>query len=278
MRRVTPAAPVVIAVPDRDFDLTEVVVPWRVLRDAGVPVAFATERGPQGSLPACDPKLIDDPTLRALRLVARPANVALYRELEVAPERQAPIRWADIDPTHHAGLVLPGGHWARGMRQYLEGAALQAAVVALVRANRPVGAICHGGVVLARAVDPATGRSVIDGKRVTALLRSSELTAFWLTRLVLGDYYRTYPETVESEVTRAVGERGAFERGPLPDVFYKPGVPGRGFVVQDGQLVTARWPGDAEAFAQAFLRLVRAQQAECPVSSSGRLPVGPRSG
>ena len=67
MRRVTPAAPVVIAVPDRDFDLTEVVVPWRVLRDAGIPVALATERGPQGTLPVCDPKLIDDATLRALR-------------------------------------------------------------------------------------------------------------------------------------------------------------------------------------------------------------------
>lgn len=274
---MTPAAPVVIAVPDRDFDLTEVVVPWRVLRDAGVPVAFATERGPQGALPVCDPKLVDDPTLRALRLVARPANVALYRELEVAPERRAPIRWADIDPTRHAGLVLPGGHWRRGMRQYLEGAALQSAVVAMVRAGRPVGAICHGGVVLARSIDPATGASVLAGRRVTALLRSSELTAFWLTRLVLGDYYRTYPETVESEVTRAVGERGAFERGPLPDVFYKPGVPGRGFVVQDGNLVTARWPGDAEAFAQAFLRLVRAHQAECPVSASGRLPTVTRT-
>ena len=31
--------------PDRDFDVTEVAVPWRVLRDAGCEVVFATERG-----------------------------------------------------------------------------------------------------------------------------------------------------------------------------------------------------------------------------------------
>ena len=30
--------------PDRDFDVTEVAVPWRVLSDAGHQVVFATER------------------------------------------------------------------------------------------------------------------------------------------------------------------------------------------------------------------------------------------
>ncbi len=32
-------------VPDRDFDITEVAVPWRLLTDAGHDVVFATEGG-----------------------------------------------------------------------------------------------------------------------------------------------------------------------------------------------------------------------------------------
>ena len=40
--------------PDMDFDTTEVAVPWKVLREAGHEVVFATERG--GAAPACDPR------------------------------------------------------------------------------------------------------------------------------------------------------------------------------------------------------------------------------
>ena len=34
-----------IPLPDRDFDVTEVAVPWKLLRDAGHDVVFATEHG-----------------------------------------------------------------------------------------------------------------------------------------------------------------------------------------------------------------------------------------
>ncbi len=42
-----------VPLPDRDFDVTEVAVPWRILRDAGHEVVFATERA--GTVPAADP-------------------------------------------------------------------------------------------------------------------------------------------------------------------------------------------------------------------------------
>ena len=45
-----------VPLPDRDFDVTEVAVPWRILGDAGHQVVFATGR--PGVLPAADPRLL----------------------------------------------------------------------------------------------------------------------------------------------------------------------------------------------------------------------------
>ena len=36
------ARKVLIPLPDKDFDVTEVAVPWKLLRDAGFQVVFAT--------------------------------------------------------------------------------------------------------------------------------------------------------------------------------------------------------------------------------------------
>jgi hypothetical protein len=47
---------VLIPLPDRDFGLTEVAVPWRVLCDAGHHVAFAA--GKIGAVLAADPRLL----------------------------------------------------------------------------------------------------------------------------------------------------------------------------------------------------------------------------
>ena len=60
--------------PDRDFDVTEVAVPWRVLRDAGHQVVFATER--EGTVPAADPRLLTGVLFG--QLGAAPAARSLY--------------------------------------------------------------------------------------------------------------------------------------------------------------------------------------------------------
>lgn len=258
---------VVIPLPDRDFDLTEVVVPWDALTRAGYQVVFATERGPAGPVPECDPRLIDEPLLRALRLTAREEYVGLYRRMRESPQLRAPIGWSEIDPAASAGLVLPGGHWKRGMRQYLEGEALRPKVLEFFRLGRPVAAICHGPIVLARTLDPATGKSVLHGRRVAALTKPMEKSAWILTRLKLGDYYRTYEQTVEDEVKAALGPEGRFERGPFATQFYAAFGPGH--VTLDGNLVTARFPGDAHAWAQAYLRLLQASAPATPLPGPG---------
>jgi putative intracellular protease/amidase len=241
--------------PDRDFDTTEVAVPWRVLRDRGHEVVFATERG--GSAPACDPKLLTGVLFG--QLGAEPEPRAFYEQLVDAAEFRDPIAWGEVDAESFDGLVLPGGH-APGMRQYLEGSVLREKVAAFWALERPVGAICHGVIVLARTVDPATGRSVIAGRRTTCLPKFMERTAFYATAWRLGRYYRTYPAYVEDEVVAALDDPRQFERGPRGTKRGTADDHRHAFVVEDGSYVSARWPGDAYLFAERFEALLRANR------------------
>jgi putative intracellular protease/amidase len=241
-------ARVLIPLPDLDFDVTEAAVPWKLLTRAGHEVVFATERG--GAAPAGD-KLLLDGSLGKLGPAREPR--AWYDEMAAAPAFTRPQAWADLDPGAFDGLILPGGH-APGMRQYLGSTELQGKVAAFWRTGRPVGAICHGVLVLARAVDPATGRSVLHGARTTCLPKYMERGAWLLTRWKLGRYYRTYDEYVEDEVRGALAApREQFARGPL--TLSKRGSDASddgAFVVEDGRYVSARWPGDAYLFTRRF--------------------------
>jgi hypothetical protein len=112
-------------------------------------------------------------------------------------------------------------------------------------------------LVLARTTDPETGRSVLAERRTTCLLKYQERGAYLLTAWRLGRYYRTYPAYVEDEVRAALTSPEQLIRGPRV-------VAARGtatddspaFVVQDGNYVSARWPGDAYRFARTFLDLL----------------------
>jgi len=238
---------VLVPLPDRDFDITEVSVPWRALTEAGHEVVFATQ---QGAVPAGDPKLVDGVIFG--QLGADPQPKAFYAELLGDPAFNAPLTWGDLDMTGFDGLLLPGGH-APGMRQYLGDPVLQQQVAAFWALGRPVGAICHGVLVLARSIDPETGRSVLDGRTTTCLTAWQERLAYYLTAWKLGRYYRTYPAYVQAEVTAALGPTGRFERGPIGAKRGTATDHGPAFVVEDGTYVSARWPGDAYLFAERFL-------------------------
>ena len=94
------------------------------------------------------------------------------------------------------------------MRQYLGSAVLRDQVARFWALGRPVAAICHGVLVLARTRDPATGRSVLAGRRTTCLPKYMERAAYLATAWRLGRYYRTYPAYVQDEVTAALDDPG----------------------------------------------------------------------
>jgi len=242
---------VLMPLPDRDFDVTEVAVPWHELVSHGHSVTFATE---EGARPAADPLLLRGVIFG--QLGAAPEPKSLYEKLEREDASfAAPMRYRDIDVRAFDGLLLPGGH-APGMRQYLGSEPLQSKIAAFWQLDRPVGAICHGVLPLARATHQ--GKSVLAGSKTTCLPKYMERSAYWLTFWKLGRYYRTYPEYVEDEVKRALahpaeqfvlGPRTLSQRGTASD-------DRAAFVVQDGRYVSARWPGDAYLFAKAFRGLL----------------------
>jgi len=251
---------VLIPLPDSDFDVTEVAVPWHYITAAGHEVVFATERG--GDAPQCDPKLLAGVLFG--RLGGEPEPIAMYHTMSGSPEYRRPARWSSITATDFQGLLLPGGH-APGMRQYLGSPVLQHKVAELWALEQPIGAICHGVLVLARTIDPANGRSVIANRFTTCLPKYMERTAWLATSWKLGRYYRTYPAYVEDEVREALDDPPRFVRGPF--TLSRRGTAiddAAAFAVRDGNYLSARWPGDAYLFAKTFVRMLSEEDPGAP--------------
>jgi protease I len=222
---------ILIPLPSRDFDPTESGVPWQLLRWRGHRIVFTT---PQGERPEADPKTLDGRGLGpfAALLKADANGRSAYAEMIRSPECQNPIAYRDIRREEVDALLLPGGH-APGMRPYLESDLLQRLIADMFEQNRPVGAICHGVLLVARSKS-RTGRSVLHGRTTTALTRSMELCGWALTYLTVRNYYRTYPTTVEDEVRSVLARPDDFVRGPFAWRRDTPDHPDRGFAVQDG--------------------------------------------
>ena len=112
-----------IPLPDTDFDVTEVAVPWKLLTRAGHKITFVTERG--DVTPAADPLLLTGVIFG--QLGAEPEPKQFYEELAKSSEFTRPISWKNLDVSQFDALLLPGGH-AQGMKQYLGSEELQAKV------------------------------------------------------------------------------------------------------------------------------------------------------
>lgn len=284
-------ATVLIPIPDRDFDPTEVAVSWKVLTRSGHRVVFATETGTPG---AADDIMVTGRGLdiwSALPLVGAIPLIGLalrankdgrnaYRDMVQSNEFQRPSTWAGARLDGVDALLLPGGHRARGMRGYIDSDILHRLVAEAFAREAVVAAICHGVLLAARSVDPQTRRSVLYGRKTTALTWTMERLAWRLTRSTRfwdRDYYRTYTEepgqpggymSVQSEVTRALADPTDFRDVARGSPHWRRKTSGMArdtatdsrpaFVVDDGGYVSARWPGDTHTFATVLAQKLTA--------------------
>ncbi len=283
---------VLVPLPQADFDPSEVAIPWLLLRNAGIHVDFATADGQRSH---ADPIMLSgeglDPwgcipglkKIRVLGLMLRADRYAraAYRELLSDADFLHPKRFDELQLQQYSGLLLPGGH-SKKMRPYLESPQLQQLVAEFFETldthgqHRPVAAVCHGVLVAARTISGKTGRSVLYGKKTTALTWKLEHTAWTLTRYFGRfwdpDYYRTYQEAaheaagywgVEQEVKRALAQDSDFLDVPKSARHYflktsglardRLNQPAPAWVVNDRNYLSARWPGDIHTLAQHFI-------------------------
>ena len=283
-------ARVLILLPARDFDPSEAAVSWRVLTNTRHAVHFAT---PDGRAAIADDMMLTGqgldpwgaiPLLRNLPLIGRLMRAnrearKAYAEMIADPNYLAPQRWDGVDPAAYDALLLPGGHRARGMRDYLESEILQRLVAHFFDAQKPVAAICHGVLLAARSISKPTGRSVLWGYQTTALTWAFERSAWSVARITRfwdPNYYRTYLEqagqpegfmAVQREVTRALARAEDFRDVPRDDPDYRRKTSGLvrdtmddatpAFVVRDRNYVSARWPGDVHTFAKTFAGMLK---------------------
>ncbi|MBD8526390.1 type 1 glutamine amidotransferase domain-containing protein [Pseudomarimonas arenosa] len=281
---------VLVALPARDYDPSEAALPWQRLREAGIAVRFATPLGEpsepdqlmlsgQGlDLWGWIPGLRRMPLLGLMLRANREARRA-HADMVGDSAYRHPVPYAELRVEHYDGLLLPGGHRARGMRAYLEDPLLQGLVADCFERDLPVAAICHGVVLAARSRRESDGRSVLHGRKTTGLTWNLERSAWNLMRFAgrIWDpnYYRTYPErrgepagyrSVQAEVSRALASpddfldvpAGVSHRWRKRSGLFRDGPQDHraAWVVCDGNYVSARWPGDVHAFSQKFVEVM----------------------
>lgn len=258
---------VLIPLSTKGHDPTEVSIPYTYFRKAGLTVHFATESGTPF---ACDPKMLGGLTGMILG-ASSPAKKAYAEMMKSTDENEGsvktPLCWKDpgFSMSGYDLIFLPGGH-EKGVRTVIESQEIHREVQKIFPATKRDGegkkviaAICHGVQVLSSTPDPeesatgeqGKGKSLVRKCTLTALPGHMESSVFWMTRWILGDYYKTYgygSPNVEDFVKRTLDDPAQFKAGPT----FWTGKMGKEFVVVDVnyRLVTGRWPGDAEGVAR----------------------------
>lgn len=240
--------------PNAEFDPTEAGVPWHVITAAGHEVFFATGDGTKAQ---CDQATLSGEGLGGLlkSLAAKPENADIYRQMEASENFQNPQAWKDVNPDDFDALVLPGGH-APGMKPYLESEHVFDICRNFFARSAPVASICHGILALARSKDEG-GKSILHGYKVTGLNNFQENIAYKMTKKTMGEHYRTYPVSVQDEVSQVLVSARDFKPGSILPAFGTAKNPNQGFTVKYKNLISARWPGDAYKLAYGFVDMLK---------------------
>jgi putative intracellular protease/amidase len=204
------------------FWLEEFAAPYYIIKDGGAEITLAS---PKGGQPPLDPKsdLPENQTELTKRFRSDPAAQA-----ELANTK----RLVDVSAADFDAVFYPGGHGP--MWDMPENATSIALIEAFVKADKPVGAVCHAPVALvnARGKD---GGYLVKGRRVTGFTNEEE-AAVGLTTVV--------PFLLEDRLK---------ERGSI----YSKAANWAPYVQVDGRLVTGQNPASSGPAAEELLKLLR---------------------
>jgi len=204
------------------FWLEEFAAPYYVLKDAGAAITLAS---PKGGQPPLDPKSDLPENLTELTKRFRSDKVA---QAELANTKKL----ADVSAAGFDAVFYPGGHGP--MWDMPDNAMSIALIEAFVKANKPVGAVCHAPAAFVN-VRRKDGEYLVKGKRVTGFTNAEE-KAVGLTEVV--------PFLLEDRLK---------ERGAL----YSKGANWAPYVQADGKLVTGQNPASSGPAAKELLILLR---------------------
>jgi len=261
---------------DYGHDPTEAAIPYKIFTEAGFDVHFATEHGKS---PRCDSRMLYG-IVGALLGANRDAKAAYHAmiasESDVAGSVSKPHAWTspDFSLAEYDLVFLPGGH-DKGVRQIIDSSRMHdlladyfpttrrskpgSTVPGGMSTKRTVAAICHGVQVLAFTPSNTTdssgksSKSIIHDAKTTALPAFMEESIFWLTRLFLGDYYKTYG--YGSKSVQHFVEDGLDD----PQKQFVNSLGTAPFIVEDEtyNYVTGRFPPDAWMLAQRAVEMVK---------------------
>jgi putative intracellular protease/amidase len=204
------------------FWLEEFAAPYYVLKDAGVEITLAS---PKGGQPPLDPKsdLPENQTETTKRFRADAAAQAQLANTK---------KLADVSADDFGAVFYPGGHGP--MWDMPDNATSIALIEAFVKADKPVGAVCHAPVAFVN-VRGKDGEYLVKGKRVTGFTNTEE-AAVGLDHVV--------PFLLEDRLK---------ERGGV----YSKSADFAPYVQVDGLLVTGQNPASSGPGAEALLKLLR---------------------
>jgi len=267
---------ILMPLPDRDFDPTECALAWKILKeDYKYEVDFATENG---ATPKCDQITLKGEGLNFItKIIFNLLDVRVkqkivlqaYESMENDINFKSPYAWnmGVVRFSDYDGIWISGGH-AQGMRQLLGCTYLQRQLAEYWELKKPIAAVCHGVLMVARSRDMKdTSKSVLSGRKTTSLVNYQELIAYNFTSWSHGRLFRTYDETTENEIlrfmygcknepeAREINKKQKFyDEGPfmIKKEFGGNKIGRYGYIVEDGNYLSGRWPGDVEILAHRF--------------------------
>jgi putative intracellular protease/amidase len=203
------------------FWLEEFAAPYYVLKDAGAAITLAS---PKGGQPPLDPKSDLPESLTELTKRFRKDKAA---QAELANTKKL----SDVSADDFDEVFYPGGHGP--MWDMPDNKISIALIEAFVKADKPVGAVCHApaAIVNVRGKD---GEYLVKSKHVTGFTNAEE-EAVGLSNVV--------PFLLEDRLK---------ERGGL----YSKGADWAPYVQVDGKLVTGQNPASSRPAAQELLKLL----------------------